>query len=986
MPLGHEQTRSESTSGGDGRWMWMPGRREAVDCHLLMRKAFTLAARPAAATLRVAASDQYRLFVNGRLVGDGPARSESPTAYYDTYELRELGLRPGANVVALLVHSTMMPQHGQSLCPGGVWVELECRLAAGKLVRVASDGSWRVTEARQFVKPAPRRFLAVGFNEKFDAAVEPRGWTSAGFDDSAWAAAELVDDKFFSRLVPRPVPRLRFQEWKPVKIRRAGFTGSQDGVWGLAFDKCTNRPRGGEAVFATYLHCARARRGILAFGCDNWARVSVNGRVAWEQGRPDAGFANHLEYDRENYRGMTHGNGHRYEPGSSRKSAVKSRTDVRLKRGWNRLTVWLWQPRAAYGFEGCFMDPKTGGPVAALCSALKDNVAPHTWVILPDESAAIERGRPVRMLVADMRPYLEPSHLADWDRQTQARKPHAGAASLLAAPRGKGPLVLPPGGFIELQLPADGVGFIRLELRGPPGALVDVTISEAQTAIKNGRIRSLYNGLWQTDRITLSGMWDRWLSLDRRAGRYLALCVRRSPGPVEVRRFALRTQHYPVETLGKFECSDWVFNRMWAAGAATVDAATFDVAEDCPTREKAQWGGDTYLRMFETAYLWGDVRLSAKAIREFAEDQKPDRWCRPMVPSGYGDKLVEYCLLLPPWVMFHYQFTGDMSVVRDSFQGVENLLGYAASLEDSRGFGQKGDDPRNVIYIDYTMPSVSRCGDTIGVMQCLYLMGLEAGAEQAMLLGRSRLAAKWRSRAAELRAAIRKFFWVEQEGLFVDGLRDGRPGGTFTAVTNYWMMLARVPAPGEERRILKRLWKSRTRENMKFWSRGESPYTKFFMSQALLERGLWPETFASWRGYYGSMLRHPEAMSVFEMWQRDWSHKKPVPRNSLVHPFAIGPMSHLMSHVAGVRPLRPGFDGILWEPTPGDLKWFKATVPLAGRGEVVEVEMKSSRRGDRLLVLRRPKGLQVQCSEKHVASGDRMTVEDRPTRAGRRHR
>ena len=47
------------------------------------------------------------------------------------------------------------------------------------------------------------------------------------------------------------------------------------------------------------------------------------------------------------------------------------------------------------------------------------------------------------------------------------------------------------------------------------------------------------------------------------------------------------------------------------------------------------------------AILWGDLRMSAKGIREFSEDQKPDRWARPCNPSRYGDKLVEGCFLLP---------------------------------------------------------------------------------------------------------------------------------------------------------------------------------------------------------------------------------------------------------------------------------------------------------------------------------------------------
>jgi Bacterial alpha-L-rhamnosidase 6 hairpin glycosidase domain len=962
------------------QWIWMPRRRKDVDCHLLFRREFRLTAKPTEAALRITASDQYRLYVNGRLVGDGPARGEIPTAYVDEYPLADLPLKAGTNCIAVLAHNTMMPQHGQSLVPGGLWVNFTCRAGSGRAVHVASDASWRVAPAAWFTKPAPRRFFAVGFNEKVNFADELRTWTRAGFDDLAWASAVVVNDRPYRQLIDRPIPLFRFESWHPATIRRHGTTGPLDGVWGLAFEQCGKRPRGNEAVFGTYVYSDRARTIDVGFGCDNWARVRLNGRVVWQQGRPDAGFVNHLEYDRDKYDGMVHGNGHRHEPGSSRNASEPRSRAVRLKRGWNRLTVWLWRPATAYGFEGAFLNPRTGEPFPVRCSATRDTGDANTWMMLAAEDSTIETGRPVATTVDDVRPYLEPSHLADWDRQTETARPPRGAASFLAKARGKGPMILQSGEFIEFALPADGVGFIDLELRGPAGTLVDVTIGEAQTALDHGRIRSLYNGLWQTDRLVLDGRWNHWLSFDRRAGRYLAVCVRDGSGPVEVRRFALRSQHYPVARPGRFACSDPTLTRMWDVGARTVDAATFDVSEDCPTREKAQWGGDTYLRMFEIAYLWGDVQLSAKAAREFAADQKADRWSRPMVPSGYGDKLVEYCFLLAPWIWYQYLFDGDLALVRDTFAGVENLLSYADGLADRRGFARQGDPKRNHIYIDYSMQPYPRCGDTIGMMQAAYVMALESGADLADLLGKDDLAGAWRGRAEHVRLQTRRHFWVDRRGLYADGIRGGKPGGTFSAVTNYWMMLAGISTPEQDDRILARLWHDDGSENMDFWNRGESPYSKFFMSEALLERGLWQKTFAMWRGYYGSMLRHPEALSAFEMWRRDIPHDRPMPGNSLVHPFAIGPMAHLASYVAGIKPLGPGFDGLLWQPMPGDLDWMDAEFPLVGRDDTVKVTMKRDTTGGRRLVLQRPSDLEVMSLDTFLAPGDSMVVSG-PSRA-----
>jgi len=964
MPL-----QSRSKPALDARWIWLPGSRLAPDCHVLMRRTFELSAAPADASLLVTAGDQYRLYVNGRHVGDGPARSEVPLAYYDTYTSDELGLRKGRNVIALLVHSSMVAQHGQSLVPGGAWADLRYRPRRGRTTHVVTDAKWRVSEAPWFTKPAPRRFFPVGFNEWIDFGCQLRGWTKADFDDSAWQAAEVVPNEHYSQLAPRPMPRLRFDPWKPVQIRRHGNVAPLAGVFGLSFARCEDPPTGREVTFATFVHSDRKQKARFDFGCDNWARLRLNDELIWEQGRPDASAASRAVRQWQDYDGMTHGQGHRFEPGRSRGAQSEYGQVVVLHRGWNAVRVWLWRPETAYGFELTFLNADTGLPLPTTCSAAQDAATDNTWLRLKAEDSPLEDGTPV-VTQGDVRPWLEPSHLADWDHQQEGTKPPKGAGALLAKPRGKTPLLLKAGQFIEYQLPADGAGFIDVELRGPKGTVVDVTISEAQT--REGRIRSLYNGLWQTDRLILDGRWSRWLSLDRRAGRYLSLCVRQSTGPVEVRGLGLLSQHYPVQRPGTFTCSDETFTRMWQAGAATVDASTFDLIEDCPTREKAQWAGDAFIRLYLMAWLWGDVTLSANAIREFARDQKPDRWHRAMVPCGFRDVLVDTCFLLPRWTLDHYRCSGDLSVVEDAFEGIRNLFVCAEAHRDRRGFVKPGKG--NTVYVDYTMPPVSRCGDTIGALQAQYLMALDAAVHLADIMHEKLLGRRWRLQSNRLRHRIQERFWVQDEGLFADGLRKGQPGGTFTAVTNYWMLFAGVPTAEQEAAMLKRLWPRSNRETMSLWSRGESPYSKFFVSEALLSRGLWRQAFAHWRAYYGTMLKHPDAWSVFEMWQRDWSLQEPVPRNSLVHAFGIGPLAHLACYVAGVRPLRPAFAEIIWEPMPGDLEWFKARLPLAGRDDMLEVEMAPDGEGRRL-TLRVPPDITVHASERHLNPTDTLILE-----------
>jgi hypothetical protein len=51
------------------------------------------------------------------------------------------------------------------------------------------------------------------------------------------------------------------------------------------------------------------------------------------------------------------------------------------------------------------------------------------------------------------------------------------------------------------------------------------------------------------------------------------------------------------------------------------------------------------------------------------------------------------------------------------------------------------------------------------------------------------------------------------------------------------------------------------------------------------------------------------------------------------HGWSAAPTFFLSSYVVGVRPGGPGFEPVVVEPHPADLKWLRATVPTP-RGDV----------------------------------------------------
>lgn len=174
------------------------------------RKAFELAQKPARFVVHVSADNRYRLFVNGKAVAIGPARSDTQNWNYETLDLAPF-MQAGRNVLAAQVWNMGegTPVAQMTYQTGFV---LQGDSEAEKMVN--SDASWKVYKNPAY-SPIKndiaklQTYIVMGDGDHVDAAQYPWGWEQPGFDDKAW-------------LVPK---RLSF----PTKPRGLGT----DGNWGL---------------------------------------------------------------------------------------------------------------------------------------------------------------------------------------------------------------------------------------------------------------------------------------------------------------------------------------------------------------------------------------------------------------------------------------------------------------------------------------------------------------------------------------------------------------------------------------------------------------------------------------------------------------------------------------------------------------------------------------------------------------------------------
>jgi len=188
------------SSDWQAKWIGLDGpkKRAKPDDRRLpsryLRKEFNLEKPLQRATVSICGLGIFELQLNGGKIGDHvlePALSEyDKRAFYETFDVTPQ-LRSGANAIGVILGNGRFfgPRP-----PGGtttfgypkLFLQLDIDYADGTKGQVVSDESWKITTNGPIC--ANNEYDG----EEYDATREMKGWSEAGFDDSAWQSAQIV--------------------------------------------------------------------------------------------------------------------------------------------------------------------------------------------------------------------------------------------------------------------------------------------------------------------------------------------------------------------------------------------------------------------------------------------------------------------------------------------------------------------------------------------------------------------------------------------------------------------------------------------------------------------------------------------------------------------------------------------------------------------------------------------------------------------------
>jgi hypothetical protein len=385
------------------------------------------------------------------------------------------------------------------------------------------------------------------------------------------------------------------------------------------------------------------------------------------------------------------------------------------------------------------------------------------------------------------------------------------------------------------------------------------------------------------------------------------------PKGVEVVSVGYRETRYNTQYIGKFECSDNFYNKLWIKALNTMNLNMRDAIQDAD-RERSQWWGDAVIVSGEIFYSCDSngTKLINKAIRNLVDWQKSNYVLYSPVPTGKCYKELPGQMLAAVgkfgfWN--YYMYSGDSATIRYVYPAVKNYL--SLWTLDSTGL-------LNHRQGDWDWYDWGNNIDIPVMENAWYSLALQGAYNMALLLHHKDDALEYAQKMRLIKKAVNASYWNggEYRSPAYTGNTDDRANG-LAALAGF--------ADAEK-------WKS-VQHFLKGYANA-GPYMEKYILESIFQSGDINFALERMKKRYAYMVNH-EYTTLWEDWNIGGSGG-----GSINHGWAGGPLTLLSQYVAGVQPTEQGWKSFIIKPQLGSLKWVNCAVP-ANKG-VINVSVKKS--------------------------------------------
>ncbi len=226
--------------------------------------------------------------------------------------------------------------------------------------------------------------------------------------------------------------------------------------------------------------------------------------------------------------------------------------------------------------------------------------------------------------------------------------------------------------------------------------------------------------------------------------------------------------HSSAATVGTFECSNPLVNRIHNLIDAAILSNLQSVLTDCPHREKLGWLEVSHLLGCATMFNYDVPNFYAKICQDMADSQTPDGLVPDTAPEylkttgGFRDS-PEWgsAAVIDPWLV--YQMYGDASLLEKHYDVMARYVAYLGSKAKdhivSHGLGDWYD-------IGPKPPGVSQLTSLGVTATAVYYQDVKIMEEAARILGRLEDAKNYGALAAAIRESFNQTFLHAEAAIY----------------------------------------------------------------------------------------------------------------------------------------------------------------------------------------------------------------------------
>ena len=908
------------------KWIWRKQRSYTVyNQTILARKRFALSS-VAEAKLCITADSTYRLLVNGEWVNDGPSRSWPEHFKYDEIDVTSY-LRKGMNEIQVIANCFGAGVMTRYTVQAGLLVQLDVKQANGKSKTIVSDKTWEVAELKTWQSDTAKISLNMEGYEIYDARREtaPKYSSAEELYDIASAPWQGLNPRGVALLSRKPFDFKIFRAAKVVRADGVQFSLPATRLMHPNLIECNGR---------TSMHCGMAT--VLTLKKKTTVLIETEGGMA-ELGK---GFTVSVD-------GKSNGSG-RYTLGKG-KHLVLALTDGKTNHHGKKKILRIVQPDVSeYTLENPIKKTHENGwcfiPFHELSYA-KDDMA---YFIIPDpeiEQAVKDWAKQTKQLhkacvnqatfVAELgsrsnnltskKMFPQDPHWKFHHRKVVAcAEALVGNTTALMSDNGEVTVVEPStDGDVELcyDLGEQNCGYYQLDLSAEEGVCVD--IAGVENVFENCRPQhtSYYRNSMRY--ITKPGT-NRFVSLKRRSGRYLFITLRNQTSAVKIRHIGLIESTYPVNEVGRFNCSDTRLDKIWEISARTLKLCMEDTFTDCPLYEQTFWVGDARNEALFAFSAFGATDIVRNGLTLAAQSLEHYPMVGSQVPTNWKSILPAWGFLWGIAVWDYYFYSGDTAYVKAIFPAVlQNIQGAEAMLDEHgllsgnywNMFDWTGADQdhemvtHNTMFFVGAIDAALKCADVIG----------ETGPVGAL---------------KKLRAKLKRnlnALWDSTKQSYPDSIHaDGSISPSTCQHTSFLSILYGIVEKKNHAAALKNVV-----DKPDGMVGIGSPFALLYLYEMMDQEGLQDQIIESIYRDYDGMLRQG-ATTVWEQLQDTRSH---------CHAWSSSPIYFLNRIILGVRQTAPGGTAFEISPMPNGLNWADGVVatphgPLEVKWEIVGRKLK----------------------------------------------